>query len=422
MAKKYQNNQDPLDIDPFLGYREEIIKRRGESDAPRAFGRKSRKQSRRQAEAMKLLVLKWFQLVEPNIFWVKDTNVLTTSQYRGTEVFDIKAYSRQSLVNPHLELGIMRKDKLRVLMQHRRGYEDDINVTLPLSDFEAILDGLALLYAENISLNGGNPLEYTREQLYKEGVTGTIKSLLKARNKEGDPLHGYSVKRFVRGKFTSKRPLSMYDVLDGLSYRHQDDWEDELAANYCLPQSSHATDWHEMRTKLKKNPVKQVNHVSEAINMITYRQVLQGKMDSLDYRRQSLLSRYSEYYYMWRRENPKTAYVWKKLCDMNDVRVQSAHKYMLYWRPSPSNLDINRFANKYKNEPLAKTTFGELKAEDVRRELKKLSDMKLIKLETLRKGLYEITFTYYHKDTKQNVVRSHGKYDRLGNKTPHYLL
>lgn len=252
MGRKYQNEQDPLDIDHFLGYRQEIIEQRGEADAPRAFWRKSRKQSGRQSEAMKLLVLKWFQLVEPNIFWVKDSNVLSTSQYRGTEVFDIKAYSRQSLVNPHMELQLMRKDKLRVLMQHRRGYEDDMNVTLPLSDFEAILDGLALLYAENLSLNGKNPLEYTREQLYREGVTDTIKSLLKARNKEGDPLQGYSVKRFVKGKFSDNRPLSMYDVLDGMVYRHEGDWEDEVAVSYCLPQSSHATDWHDMRTKLKK--------------------------------------------------------------------------------------------------------------------------------------------------------------------------
>ncbi|MDV7399846.1 hypothetical protein RZS08_51000, partial [Arthrospira platensis SPKY1] len=73
------------------------------------------------------------------------------------------------------------------------------------------------------------------------------------------------------------------------------------------------------------------------------------------------------------------------------------------------------------NEPLAKNTFGVLLEDDVKRALKELESMKLISLKPVM-GAYEITFSYFHKDTKQNVVRSFHKIDRMGNQTPHYLM
>lgn len=404
MAKKFEDDRDKLYVDPFLGFREEIIKERGEDAKPRAFRKKSRKQSRAQGEAIKLSTLKWFQLVEPNIFYVRDSNVLSTANFRGTDIFDIKAKGRQSLTNPHMELAMMRKDRLRVFFQHRRGYDEQMNVTLPLKDFELILDSIALLYAEVKVLNGEDVSSLTKENIYQEGVRKALKSLLLSRNKEDGALDGLMLKRLIKPKTEALVPHSPYEWADGMYYRVPDDFENDAhkRAYHLSSNIIREKDWLWMRRSGYYSPhINKVSATDSAMELLHYRSVLRGDKEQPDYIKQSLLARQGEYYYMWSRNNEQTSFIWNIICDIAGLKTSKAMRFIMYFRPTPITIDLSKFALEHEDKIKRKGYMHFQDYQNVREQLKKLEALKVIKLKWIDGTTYKISFSYFSKQTRQ---------------------
>lgn len=408
MAKKWQNKTDNFDIDPFLGFREQIIKERGEDAKPRSYLKKSRTQSRNQAEAIKLLTLKWFQLIEPNLFWAKDGNVLSTAHFRGTEIFDIKARSRQSLCNPHLELDIMRKDRIRVLFQHRRGFDkDNMNVTLPLQDFELILDAMALMVAENKYLNGVDPNELTREQIYQGGIRDTIQSMLDLRNNKIDALRDFKMIKKLDLQESSNKPLTPYFWFDGMSYRYPEDYELKFnnVSDYLSDNSLLRKDWMWTRESLKNVPKNRRDfNADDKAKVLTYRSNYLNKINDNEPFRHSMLSQKGEFWYMFNKENPDYGYVWRYISKKSGLKVYGTGKFIMYWRPKGFRLDLGKTANTFGLNKRIPILWGLSDRAKILQILRKFERLKLIKLSHDSGNIYKITFTYYSKDTKQKNV------------------